>query len=131
LRILIVEDNLVNRTLAVRLVEKEGHTTMSASTGREALAVLERERFDLVLMDLQMPEMDGFEATAAVRASERKTGAHLPIIALTASAMAGDRERCVASGMDGYVAKPIRVKELVAEIERVLLILKGSGPKAG
>jgi PAS domain S-box-containing protein len=131
LRILIVEDNLVNRTLAVRLVEKEGHTTMSASTGREALAVLERERFDLVLMDLQMPEMDGFEATAAVRASERKTGAHLPIIALTASAMAGDRKRCVASGMDGYVAKPIRVKELVAEIERVLLILKGSGPKAG
>jgi CheY-like chemotaxis protein len=78
-----------------------------------------------------MPEMDGFEATAAVRASERKTGAHLPIIALTASAMAGDRKRCVASGMDGYVAKPIRVKELVAEIERVLLILKGSGPKAG
>ena len=118
-RILIVEDNPVNRKLAVRLVEKEGCTATSASTGREAIAALEKERFDLVLMDVQMAEMDGFEATTAIRAKEWDTGAHLPIIAMTAFAMEGDRERCVASGMDGYVTKPIQVKELFAEIKRV------------
>jgi CheY-like chemotaxis protein len=129
LRILIVEDNPVNRTLTIRLVEKEGHTAVSATTGREALAALESEHFDVVLMDLQMPDMDGFEATAAVRVKERETGAHLPIIALTASAMEGDRKRCVDSGMDGYVTKPIQVTEMFAEIERVLSIAKGQAPE--
>jgi CheY-like chemotaxis protein len=88
--------------------------------GRAALAALERERFDVVLMDVQMPEMDGFQATSAVRAQEAGTGRHLPIIAMTAHAMAGDRERCVQAGMDGYVAKPIGVTELVVAIDNVL-----------
>jgi two-component system, sensor histidine kinase and response regulator len=126
LRILIVEDNPVNRKLTIRLVEKKGHTANFAITGREALVALEKEHFDLVLMDLQMPEMDGFEATVAVRTKERETGAHIPIVALTASAMEGDRKRCLAAGMDGYVTKPIRANELCAEIDRVLAIVKRS-----
>jgi len=120
LRILIAEDNPVGQRLAVRLVEKQGHSAVAVASGRQALSALERERFDLVLMDVQMPEMDGFEATAAIRQHEKETGAHLPIIAMTAHAMQGDRERCLAAGMDGYVTKPVGVKELFAAIEGVL-----------
>jgi PAS domain S-box-containing protein len=119
LRILIVEDNLVNQHLAVRLVEKQGHAATTAANGREALEALANGLFDLVLMDIQMPEMDGFEATRAIRQNEKATGAHLPVIAMTAHTAAGDREQCLQAGMDAYVSKPIRVKELFAAIESV------------
>ncbi len=121
LRILLAEDNLVNRTLAVRLMEREGHRVTVATNGREALAMFRAEPFDLVLMDVQMPEMDGFEATAAIRAEERTGGGHLPIIAMTAFAMKGDAERCLAAGMDCYVSKPIDTVKLhhaIAEVTR-------------
>ena len=88
------------------------------ANGREALAALDRENFDVVLMDVQMPEMDGFDATAAIRAREQDTGRHLPIIAMTAHAMQGDRERCLAAGMDGYIAKPIQARELIDLLEK-------------
>ena len=112
LRVLLAEDNAVNQRLATRLLEKRGHHVVVTGNGREALAALEKEPFDLVLMDVQMPEMDGLEATAALRAKETGTGAHLWVIALTAHAMKGDRERCIAAGMDGYLSKPIRPPEL-------------------
>jgi PAS domain S-box-containing protein len=120
LHILLAEDNLVNQRLAVRVLEKAGHTVFVAGNGRQALSALEKERFDLVLMDLQMPELGGLEATETIRSHESGTPAHLPIIALTAHAMKGDRERCLASGMDGYVAKPIRERELFQAMEHVL-----------
>src|SRR5579863_557123 len=119
LKILVAEDNLVNRTLAMRLLEKHGHTIVVAENGREALEVLEREKVDAVLMDLQMPEMDGFEAIRTVREREKTTGGHLPIIALTAYAMKGDRERCLEAGADDYVTKPIRPPDLFAALDRV------------
>ena len=112
LRILIVEDNPVNQRLALRLLEKRGHSVALAGNGHEALSILQSQRFDLVLMDVQMPEMDGFETTAAIRQREISAGGHLPIIALTAHAMKGDAERCIAAGMDGYLTKPIRPSEL-------------------
>ena len=112
LRVLVAEDNLVNQRLVVRLLEKRGHSVQVAVNGREALQALDKERFDLVLMDVQMPEMDGMEATAAIRQHEKGSGLHTPIIALTANAMKGDREKYLASGMDGYLAKPIRPLEL-------------------
>jgi signal transduction histidine kinase/CheY-like chemotaxis protein len=112
LRILLAEDNLVNQRLATRLLEKRGHFVVVAGNGREAVTAFERESFDLVLMDLQMPEMDGFEATTEIREKEKATGSHLPIVALTAHAMKGDREKCLAGGMDGYLTKPIRPQEL-------------------
>ncbi|HET9400073.1 MAG TPA: response regulator [Candidatus Acidoferrales bacterium] len=114
LQILVVEDNPVNQRLAVRLLEKRGHRVSIAGNGREALAELAKRDYDLSLMDMQMPEMDGFEATAAIREREKQTGSHLPIIALTAHAMKGDEERCLAAGMDGYLSKPIRPQELDA-----------------
>jgi two-component system sensor histidine kinase/response regulator len=117
-RILLAEDNLVNQTVAVRLLEKRGFTVVVAGNGRAALAALEQENgFDLVLMDVQMPELDGFETTAAIRAKERSTGAHIPIVAMTAHAMKDDQDRCLAAGMDGYLSKPIRVQELLAMVE--------------
>jgi signal transduction histidine kinase/CheY-like chemotaxis protein len=119
LRILLAEDNPVNRFLAVRLLEKEGHQVQTAVNGQAAVAAVEREHFDLALMDLQMPEMDGLEATAIIRRAEGASGGHLPIIALTANAMVGDRERCLEAGMDGYVSKPIDIRLLLAEIRRV------------
>ena len=112
LRVLVAEDNLVNQRLVVRLLEKRGHSVQVAVNGREALQALDKERFDLVLMDVQMPEMDGMEATAAIRQHEKNTELHTPIIALTANAMKGDREKYLSSGMDGYLAKPIRPFEL-------------------
>ncbi len=112
LRVLLAEDNAINQVIAVELLKREGHAVAVANNGAEALEVLGRERFDLVLMDVQMPEMDGLEATAALRAREGQTGRHTPVIALTAHAMKGDRERCLAAGMDGYVTKPIQPAEL-------------------
>jgi two-component system sensor histidine kinase/response regulator len=112
LRVLLVEDNLVNQRLAVRLLEKRGHRVAVAATGLEALLALEKESFDLVLMDVQMPVMDGLEATAAIREKEKATGSRQAVVALTAHAMKGDREKCLAVGMDGYLTKPIRPQEL-------------------
>jgi CheY-like chemotaxis protein len=112
LRVLVAEDNQVNQLLATRLLDKRGHHVIVARNGIEALAALDQHDFDLVLMDLQMPEMDGFEATAVIREREKGSGFHLPVIALTAHAMKGDREKCLAAGMDGYLTKPIRVLEL-------------------
>jgi PAS domain S-box-containing protein len=112
--ILVAEDNKVNQRLALRLLEKNGHTVVIANNGSEAVEALQREKFDLVLMDIQMPVMNGFEATAAIRNEEEKTGVHVPIIALTAHAMVGDRERCLSAGMDGYLTKPIQAEQLYA-----------------
>ena len=112
LHVLLAEDNLVNQRLAVRLLEKRGHRVVVAATGLEALKALEKESFDLVLMDVQMPEMDGLEATAIIREKEKGTGRRQPIVALTAHAMKGDREKCTEGGMDGYLSKPIRPQEL-------------------
>jgi two-component system sensor histidine kinase/response regulator len=119
--VLLAEDNVVNQRLALRLLEKAGHKVVVANNGREALAASERQPFDLILMDVQMPEMNGFEATAAIRANEEVTGTHLPIIALTAHAMTGDQERCLAAGMDAYVSKPINFRELLKAIDVVVL----------
>jgi len=120
LRILLAEDNLVNQTLASRLLEKHGHNVVTTGNGREALERLENESFDLVLMDVQMPEIDGFEATATIRKKEETTGTHLPVVAMTAHAMQGDKERCLAAGMDGYVSKPVNAKELLAVVQAAL-----------
>lgn len=106
--------------LAVRLLEKRGHTVFIAGTGRAALEALETESFDLIMMDVQMPEMEGIEATEAIREQEKTTGKHIPIIAMTANAMRGDKERCLAAGMDAYISKPIQIKELLAVIESFL-----------
>jgi CheY-like chemotaxis protein len=108
----------VNQRVASRLLEKRGHRVQVVANGREALAVLETETFDLVFMDIQMPEIDGLEATTEIRKKERGGPLHLPVIALTAHAMKGDRERCLAAGMDGYLAKPIRPQELDEILER-------------
>jgi len=120
LRILLAEDSLVNQKLAISLLERHGCTVVAAENGREAVAVWESQDFDLVLMDVQMPDMDGLEATAAIRAKERRSKAHIPIIAMTAHALKGDRGRCLEAGMDEYIAKPIRAKRLCDTIERVL-----------
>jgi two-component system sensor histidine kinase/response regulator len=119
MKVLLAEDNAVNRIFATRLLEKHGYTVVVAENGREALEALERETADLVLMAVQMPEMDGLEATAAIRERERKTGSHVPIIALTAHAMKGDREKCLAAGADDYLAKPIRTTELFEAVDRL------------
>ncbi len=115
-RILVAEDNPVNQRLAVRMLERRGYAVTVAPSGRAALSLVESRTFDVVLMDVQMPEMNGFEATQEIRAHERGTGRHVPIIAMTAHAMKGDRERCLQAGMDGYVSKPIRALELFAAI---------------
>jgi two-component system sensor histidine kinase/response regulator len=116
-RILVAEDNLVNRNLVVLLLERRGHQLTVVGDGKRAVSLLEKQNFDMVLMDVQMPEMNGFEATAIIRAREQKSGTRIPIIALTAHAMKGDRERCVAAGMDGYLSKPIRAKDLIDIVE--------------
>jgi CheY-like chemotaxis protein len=117
LNILVAEDNPVNQKLAVRILEKRGHRATVARNGREALAKLRLESFDLVLMDVQMPELDGIETTAAIRESEHGNGKHQPIIAMTANAMKGDEQRCLDAGLDGYLAKPIRREELYALLD--------------
>jgi signal transduction histidine kinase/CheY-like chemotaxis protein len=118
-QILLAEDNLVNQRIAQRLLEKHGHVVVVANNGLEALARYQLARFDIVLMDVQMPEMDGFAATAAIRKLQEANHTRVPIVAVTTHAMKGDRERCLAAGMDGYVTKPIRPTLLFAEIERL------------
>jgi len=119
LHILVAEDNAVNQKVCRRILEKQNHAVTVVSTGREVLGALREQKFDLILMDIQMPEMDGFETAAAIRGTETP-GEHIPIIALTAYAMSGDKERCLAAGMDGYASKPISAAELKAEIQRIL-----------
>lgn len=120
LNILVAEDNEVNQKFAVRVLKKAGHASTIANNGREAVEAFANGEFDVILMDVQMPEMDGYEATAAIREHEMTTGTTIPIIALTAHAMKGDREKCVAAGMNGYVTKPVKTKTLLAEIDRVM-----------
>ena len=117
LDVLLAEDNEVNQKLAVRLLEKRGHAVTVVGNGRQAVQALNSHTFDLVLMDVQMPEMDGYEATRAIRALEG-TRRHTWIIAMTANAMTGDREQCLAAGMDDYVSKPVRQEDLAAALER-------------
>jgi len=119
LRVLLAEDNPVNQTVARKFMERRGHTVTVAANGQEAVELARQQTFDLVLMDVQMPEMDGFTATAELRAGEAGTGRHLPIIAMTAHAMKGDEERCLQAGMDGYLAKPIHPSSLFALVEEV------------
>jgi signal transduction histidine kinase/DNA-binding response OmpR family regulator len=127
LHVLVAEDNVVNQRIATAVLEKRGHRVTIANTGREALAACERERFDVVVMDVQMPDMDGLEATAAIRARETVTEAHVPIIALTAHAMKGDRERMLRAGMDGYLAKPLDAQQFVGLVESIV----SAGPPGG
>jgi len=119
LRILLAEDNPVNQYLAVRLLEKQHHSVTAVSNGKEAVEAASDRRFDVILMDIHMPEMDGIRATRNIRECERSTGAHIPIIAMTASAMKQDREACLAAGMDDYVSKPISLEELRIALARV------------
>jgi CheY-like chemotaxis protein len=123
LHILLAEDNPVNQRVALRLLEKRGHVVNLVANGKHAVAAWEAESFDLVLMDIQMPEMDGFEATKAIRERELRSanGNHIPIVAMTAHALKGDQERCLAAGMDAYVSKPIRTSELFETIERLMI----------
>jgi CheY-like chemotaxis protein len=119
LRILLAEDNLVNQKLLVWMLEKRGHWVRVSSTGREALLEIEAHEFDVVLMDVEMPGMNGLEATAEIRAKETGTGRHLPIVGITAHAMRGDHERCVQAGMDAYLSKPIQRAQLLAALDRI------------
>jgi CheY-like chemotaxis protein len=125
LRVLLAEDNAVNRLVVIRLLEKQGHHVVAAASGTEALAALSRENYDVVLMDVQMPDMDGFEATRTIRTMEKGTGRHQQIIALTAHAMIGDRERCLEAGMDAYLSKPINATELYEVLESCSQALDG------
>jgi PAS domain S-box-containing protein len=128
-RILLVEDNPVNQAVAVRLLQKHGHEVTVAANGRDALDLLEKESFDVALMDLQMPGMGGFETTDAIRARERERGGHLPIVAMTAHAMKGDRERCLRAGMDDYLSKPFQPADLYAVVDRVLRAARIASPR--
>ena len=119
LQILVVEDNIINQRLAEHLLRGKGHVVTIANNGREALELLERQRFDLALVDVQMPVMDGLQLTGAIREKEKSTGTHLPIIAMTAYAMKGDRERCLEAGMDDYIPKPINSRQLLEMIDGV------------
>jgi len=120
LSVLIAEDNPVNRTLLTRFLEGEGHRPSVARNGREAVDAIAEQRFDIVLMDIQMPEMDGFEAVSVIRKRERETGGHLPLVAVTAHAMKGDRERCIEAGFDGYLTKPVSFTDLLATLATVV-----------
>ncbi len=119
LYVLLAEDNVVNQRVAMRVLEKRGHKVTLATTGREAYEWFTRERFDLILMDVQMPDMDGIEATAAIRKLEKHTGGYTPIVALTAHTMKGDRERCIEAGMDGYINKPFEAAKLLEVVEAI------------
>jgi CheY-like chemotaxis protein len=121
LRVLLAEDSYVNQKLAVALLESQGHQVTVANNVREAVERADRDEFDVILMDIQMPEMDGLEAAELIRARERSSGRRTPIIALTAHALKGDRERCLEAGMDEYVSKPIRVPELYKALVSVLV----------
>ncbi len=122
LRVLLAEDSYVNQRLAMGLLGKQGHEVVVAGNGQEAVRLARADSFDLILMDVQMPEMDGFEATRQIRQWEQENGGHLPIVALTAHAMKGDRDRCMEAGMDAYVSKPVRARELFETMESVLTV---------
>ena len=119
LRILLAEDNIINQKLATKILQKMGHTVTVASDGKETLSILGTGTFDLILMDVQMPNMDGLEATRIIREQEKATKSHIPIFAMTAYAMKGDREKCLDAGMDGYMAKPINVKEFQETLKKM------------
>jgi two-component system, sensor histidine kinase and response regulator len=119
LQILLAEDGIVNQEVAVGLLEMHGHHIEIANNGKEAISAIERQNFDLVLMDLEMPEMDGLEAAAAIRVREQTSGGHVPIVAMTAHAVKGFRERCLHAGMDDYITKPIRPDDLLRVVESV------------
>lgn len=119
LHVLIAEDNPINQKLAVRLLQKQGHTSIVANNGREAVETWARQSFDAILMDMMMPEMDGLEATIAIREHEKRTGQHIPIIAVTANAMIGDRDKCLAAGMDEYISKPVDTAKLYEALDRL------------
>jgi CheY-like chemotaxis protein len=120
LRVLLAEDNLINQRLAVTLLERRGHLVRVSNNGEEALQALAEEKFDVVLMDIQMPVMGGFEATRRIREQEQESGGHQVIVAMTANAMQGDRERCLEAGMDGYVSKPVRTDDLFSALANCL-----------
>lgn len=119
LHILVAEDNPINQKLAVRVLQKQGHTSVVANNGREAIETWEQQSFDAILMDVMMPEMDGLVATAEIRRREKVTGKHIPIIAITANAMVGDREKCLAAGMDDYISKPVDVTAFYEALNRL------------
>lgn len=127
LRLLLAEDNAINQRLAMALLKKQGHQVVVVNNGREALAAMNGSRFDAVLMDVQMPEMDGFEATAAIRSREAGTGVHTTIIAMTAHALKGDRDRCLDAGMDAYVSKPLRLEDLLGVLEGLTPVSRETG----
>lgn len=127
-RILIAEDNLVNQRVALYMLEKQGHQATGVMNGEEALAALEKGNFEIVLMDVQMPKMDGYKATQLIRQKEKETGNHIPIVAMTAHAMKGDKEKCLAMGMDDYISKPLNVKQLADTIARVMNSNPSSSP---
>src|SRR5262249_33494793 len=129
LRILVAEDNEFNAQHLVRLLGLQGYRVQLAHDGREALARAERAAFDVFLLDVHMPELDGFQVVQALRERERSAGGHLPVIALTARARDGDRRRCLAAGMDDYLSKPIRAADLFATIDRVVAS-RGIPPEA-
>jgi signal transduction histidine kinase/CheY-like chemotaxis protein/HPt (histidine-containing phosphotransfer) domain-containing protein len=129
LRVLLAEDNPVNQRLALRLLERDGHTVEVVENGRDAVAAVQRDSFDLVMMDLHMPEMGGLEAAAAIRVYEQRAGGHVPIVALTADVITGVRERCLESGMDDYIEKPIKPNDLAAAILRVVPDSAGGSPR--
>jgi CheY-like chemotaxis protein len=120
LRNLVAEDNRVNQLVVTRLMEKQGHMVTVAASGREAIAALNRDNFDVILMDIHMPEVDGLQATRMIRAREQYTGHHIPIIAVTAFAMKGDAEKCLEAGMGAYSAKPIQATELFLKINQLV-----------
>jgi signal transduction histidine kinase/CheY-like chemotaxis protein len=130
LQVLLAEDNPINQRLATRLLEKRGHAVTVTATGREALLMLERVCFDVVLMDVQMPDMDGLQATALIRERESRLGLHTPIIALTAHTMKGDRERCLEAGMDAFITKPVNAAELIATVEATAAAFAASSSPA-
>lgn len=130
LRVLVVEDNVVNRRLIEAFLQEAGHTPVLTASAREGLAALERETFDAVLMDVEMPDMDGFQATAAIRARETPAGARIPILAVTAHTGREHRQRCLAAGMDGYLSKPLHYQDLIAQIETLVLQDRPSGSAA-
>jgi signal transduction histidine kinase len=120
LKVLVAEDNRINQVVTSRMLEKHGFQAVVANNGREALQMLQWDKVDVVLMDVQMPELDGLEATRRIREMEKKTGAHMPILAMTANAMQGDRDECLSAGMDGYLAKPVESKQLLRAIEELV-----------
>ena len=130
LRILLAEDNVVNQRLISRILEKMGHTVMVANDGAAALVMLSQQDFDLVAMDMQMPMMDGLEATRKVRLDELGSGRHMPIVAITANAFDDDRRKCFEAGMDGYVVKPVSAKAIGDELDRVMALFNQAQPES-